>query len=249
MLDSHCHVDQYVTPKQTISEATRRGVFIVAVTNLPSHFKIGLTHTKRIRNLRLAVGLHPLATQGHTKERDLFREVLPLTSFVGEIGLDFSRKGNSTRSLQVESFRFVATCLSGVQKVISVHSRKAESKVLEILEEFRITPVIFHWYSGPLKLIDQAVEQGHFFSINPSMIRSKSGQRIIDRIPPDRILTESDGPYIRVENKTVEPWHVSQVEDHLATCWQVDRDSSRKKIWNNFRSLLNGSGVMNWITS
>ena len=77
--------------------------------------------------------------------------------------------------------------------------------MLELLEEFNIQGAVFHWYSGPLTVLDQAVQSGHYFSINPAMIRSKNGRNIIDRIPLNRILTESDGPHIQLRNQPVCP--------------------------------------------
>ena len=80
---------------------------------------------------------------------------------------------------------------------MSVHSRRAEKEVLAILKKYSIKNVIFHWYSGPLGLIDEIVNEGYYFSINEAMTRSVSGKKIISRIPECRILTETDAPYNR----------------------------------------------------
>lgn len=55
--------------------------------------------------------------------------------------------------------------------------------------------MIFHWYSGAVGLISDIIEQGYYFSINEAMTLSKNGQAIIEKIPKERILTESDAPY------------------------------------------------------
>src|SRR6185369_13816011 len=138
MLDAHCHIDRYKTPIKIAKDAERKGVFTIAMTNLPSHFLAGLPHVRGFKMIRLAVGLHPLATIQHVQERKLFQQSLSLTSFVGEVGLDFSREGKRTREIQKETFRFVAKQLSGENKVTSLHSRGAESEVLDILTEFNI---------------------------------------------------------------------------------------------------------------
>jgi TatD DNase family protein len=87
--------------------------------------------------------------------------------------------------------------LSGNKKIISVHSRKAERELLNLLIEYKIENVIFHWYSGPINLIPSIVEQGYYFSVNEAMTLTTSGNKIISTIPNDRILTESDAPYNR----------------------------------------------------
>ena len=70
--------------------------------------------------------------------------------------------------------------------------------VVDALDQEYPHPVVFHWYSGTLKTLDTAIERGHFFSINPAMLLSKKGRTIVERIPTDRALTESDGPFINV---------------------------------------------------
>ena len=243
MLDSHCHLDRYEDPKATAAEAAERGVFIIAVTNLPSHFGAGLPHVRNFPRVRLALGLHPLAVADHVRERELFLKSLGLTSFVGEVGLDFSREGRDTRDTQLASFRFVAKCIASDRKVVSLHSRGAEAAVIDILTEFKLPISIFHWYSGPLGVLDEALSQGHFFSVNPAMVRSKKGQRIITRIPPDRALTETDGPYVKISRVPVRPWDIVLVESHLSHLWGIQPEEVRRRICSNFRHILCRLGV------
>ncbi len=109
MLDAHCHLDRYPEPQRVASQAQRRGVFVIAVTQLPSHFRSGLPHSRRFERVRLALGLHPLAADAHPGERTLFSALIGQTSYVGEVGLDFSPEGKRTREVQVASLRFVAS--------------------------------------------------------------------------------------------------------------------------------------------
>jgi len=243
LLDCHCHLDRYDDPKSIATTAAGRGVFVVAMTNLPSHFRAGLPHVRRFTRVRLALGLHPLAAMHHANERQLFRDSLEQTSFVGEVGLDFSREGAPTREIQLASFRFVAECLSSANKVLSLHSRGAERTVLETLVEFRLRPSIFHWYSGPLKLIDEVVEAGHLFSVNPAMAVSQHGRKVIERIPQDRMLTESDGPYAKIMGRPSMPWDVTSIEEYLSAVWKVSSTDVRRRVWQNFRQLLADVGL------
>src|SRR4051794_29887295 len=134
MLDSHCHLDRYPDPFAVAREAERRDTFVVAVTNLPSHFALGLPHARNLKRVRLALGLHPLAVAEHEKELPRFAELLAQTSFVGEVGLDFSREGRSTKEQQTRSFRAVVEHVSRAPKIVSLHSRGAEPVVLAIVQ-------------------------------------------------------------------------------------------------------------------
>ncbi len=110
--------------------------------------------------------------------------------------------------------------------------------VLELLEEEKRSPVVFHWYSGSLTVLARAVAAGHFFSINPAMIQSAKGRRIIDALPPERVLGESDGPFVRVGKNPARPADVSLVEEYLASLWQVKRSEASTKIRTNFLDLI-----------
>src|SRR5208337_759813 len=122
-------------------------------------------------------------------------------------------------------------------KFVTIHSRRAETSVLELLAEEYPHPVVFHWYTGTQKSLDLAVEEGHFFSVNPAMTWSKKGKATIARIPPDRTLTESDGPFIKVGARTIVPADIQLVEDALAEVWGIDPSAVRSAVAKNFLRL------------
>jgi TatD DNase family protein len=239
MLDAHCHLDLYPDPSQTALNAETAGVFVVCVTNLPSAFLAAQPHVRQFKKVRLALGLHPLNAELHTNEElHKFEQLVSETSFVGEIGLDFSREGYETREKQMISFQFALKCLQNEPKFVTVHSRQAESAVLELLRQEYPHPAVFHWYSGTLKTIDGAIEDGHYFSINPAMIRGIKGRDAIARIPRERILTESDGPFINIGSRAIEPGDVRAVEEALGTLWGVGALAARTIVLTNFHRLL-----------
>lgn len=195
IIDTHCHFDMMSRPEAFISEKERNGDIVIGMTNLPSHFKIGQPHLNSFRHVRLALGLHPLLAAKNRNEVSMFHKFVDHTSYIGEIGLDFSREGVDTKDEQIKVLREILVTLKGKRKIISVHSRKAEKELLELLCEYDIENVIFHWYSGPVDLIPSIVSKGYYFSVNEAMCTSKNGLLIIKNIPKERILTESDAPY------------------------------------------------------
>lgn len=237
MLDSHCHLDRFDDPINVMRTAEARGAFVIAVTNLPSHFVAGRVHVRPFKRIRLALGLHPLTALQHPPELSTFEQLLATTSFVGEVGLDFSKEGRTTEKRQVETFRYVARLLAPAPKFVSLHSRGAERAVLDTLTEFGVSSAVFHWYTGPERLLDEIVKAGHFFSVNPSMASSANGRKIIDAIPQDRILTESDGPYGKVAGRPCHPWEISSIENHLARVWRKSVIEVRETIWENFKRI------------
>lgn len=241
MIDTHCHLDQYKDPLLIAQRADQLGVLTIGVTHLPSAFEIEFPLTRRLRNIRIALGLHPLLVEQHDEQRADFRKFASQTAFIGEVGLDYSKEGRSSQKKQLDSFRFVLETVTSLKtkKFITVHSRQAESDVLSCLRDFDISGVIMHWYSGPLGLMEQALANGHFFSVNPAMVVSEKGRNIISRIPQDRMLTETDGPYTSVNNRQVLPQDVNVVLRHLQQLWKIPLEEVERIISRNFMKIIN----------
>jgi TatD DNase family protein len=242
MHDTHCHLDLYPDPYQVASATEMAGVTTIAVTNLPSAYFAAKPHMRRFRSLKLAIGLHPLLANEHSsQEKQLFQDGLRETRFVGEVGLDFSRHGIATKAKQIESFRFVLQQLKDTKRFVTLHSRRAEATVLELLNEYHVGPVVFHWYSGSLKTLASIVAAGHYFSINTSMITSKNGQKIISQVPKTRILTETDGPFIKFNKKPVVPTDVCYIQDYLSEFWKVGLSQVKSQLERNLLQCLNAA--------
>jgi len=238
MIDAHCHIDLYPNPSEIATRAERAGITTLAVTNLPSSFKKAFPFIRPMRRIRLALGMHPLLALEHSRERKAFAYLIDKTSYIGEVGLDFSLAARSTKKIQMESFQFILDSLQGKPKVISLHSRQAESTVLDMLEAAGRSPVVFHWYSGPLTLLERALASGHYFSVNLAMVNSLRGQQVISELPPNRVLTETDGPFTKVGHRPACPEDIGLLEGKLAAIWQVGRDEASKTIQENFSALI-----------
>jgi len=241
MIDAHCHIDAYLNPLQTAQEVERAGILTIAVTNSPTAFADAYPHVRQLRSLRLALGLHPLLGSQHVAERALFAQHLARTSYVGEVGLDFSPEGLPTRTQQLASFRHVLELVRTSPKFMTIHSRRAEAVVLDLLEELHVGPVVFHWFSGPLAQLDRLLRMGHACSVNAAMVHSAKGRTIIQNLPPDRVLTETDGPYMRIRRKAAQPGEVGEVLAFLASTWKMTQDETSVRIRRNLVTLIPSS--------
>jgi TatD DNase family protein len=242
--DMHCHLDLYPSPYEVAIATEQQKILTVAVTNLPSAYYDAKPHMQQFHYLKLAVGMHPSLALHHTaEEKKLFRQAFLETRYIGEVGLDFSGEGAKTKDKQIETFKLVLSLLQQQRRIVTLHSRHAEAVVLQLLDEFDVRPVIFHWYSGPLKLIDEIVGAGHYFSVNPAVIGSRNGQRIIGRIPGDRILTESDGPFVKADGESVTPLDIPQVVQYLADRWGGSYDEAIERLDINFVDYAKCAGL------
>tara|TARA_R110002096_G_C14543599_1_gene718647 strand:+ start:311 stop:1039 length:729 start_codon:yes stop_codon:yes gene_type:complete len=238
MIDTHCHIDLYPNPERLLRELNKQGITVISVTNLPSHFEMGLPYFRTLKKIRLALGMHPLYAEKHFKEFPAFLRLIDATSYIGEVGLDFSREGLSTKDIQVSSFRKILKAIQGKKKILSIHSRKAEREVLSYLIDFQAKGAIFHWYSGSIKLIVEISNSGFYFSINNAMIKSKAGQARISKIPRNKILTETDGPFVEIKGKPVKSSDVKEIIIYLSQLWNCSYSEADKIINDNFKVLL-----------
>ena len=225
IIDTHCHFDMMPQPEAYIKQKEKAGDIVIGMTNLPNHFQIGQPHLKGYKHIRLALGLHPLLAAESKKEVLLFKRLLDQTSYIGEIGLDFSKEGYATKEEQVVVLREVLSAIGGNKKIVSVHSRRAEKELLSLLCEYQIENVVFHWYSGSVDLIPAILERGYYFSVNEAMCLSKNGRAIIDKIPRERVLTETDAPY-------------NERSDIREVLKQLNM--TEQEVYNNFKRLLEG---------
>ena len=225
LIDAHCHIDMLANPEAYLLKQEREGRITLGMTNSPSHFEMGYPHFRNLKRSRLALGYHPLMVAENPRELNLFKKCLPYTSYIGEIGLDFSRVGVGSKEKQVAMLRKILETISGERKIVSVHSRRAEKELYGLLREYDIKNVIFHWYSGPLGLINEIESAGYYFSINEAMTCSQNGSAIIETMSRCRILTETDAPY-------------NEKKDITATLRQVGM--SEEQVKENFYRLLDG---------
>lgn len=233
IIDSHCHFDMMPQPNAYIEQHEQDGNIVIGMTNLPKHFQIGQPHVKGYKYIRLSLGLHPLLSVEGKSQLSLFNELVNQTSYIGEIGLDFSRHGVGSKNDQIDVLNEVLSLIRGKKKIVSVHSRRAENELLSLLKEYEIQNVVFHWYSGPLNIIPSIIEQGYYFSVNEAMCISKNGRTIIERIPNDRVLTETDAPYN-------DQCNLRRLLEELSKIWSVSFHDAEAIIERNFRNLLLG---------
>ncbi|KAA9340119.1 Qat anti-phage system TatD family nuclease QatD [Adhaeribacter soli] len=239
LIDTHFHLDLYPKPEALVLEIEALKIYTIAVTNTPSVFDFTYQVTKNLKYVRAAIGLHPELALQRKSELPLFKEHLGKTRFVGEIGLDYGNLNDLEKRQQRNIFESILdSCATSKDKILTVHSRGTASDVISTIGNNFPGKIILHWFSGSIRELEQAVEFGFYFSINSAMASSVKGKRLILNIPSDKLLTETDGPFIEVERKPALPSDVVLTLEKLATMRDISIDSQRSIIFNNFKSLL-----------
>lgn len=221
LLDAHCHIDLFKNPERVVQDTEHSGVHTLAMSNTPAMFEATRSNTANARHILPCLGIHPgtVAKMGQTWLAD-FRRLSSQTWFVGEVGIDgtFPRE---VVEVQNRVFRSILDLIDPCGHIISVHSRKAEEECLTALRQRGVHKAIFHWYSGPLKLIPTILERGYYFSVNPRMCLSRGGQKRIRQLPLDRILIETDGPFVQFNGHPASPSDIADIAKAIAAVLDV----------------------------
>lgn len=234
LVDAHCHLDLFPDPVALARRINAGRIHTIAVTNAPSVF----AHTERLSAgsayLHAAVGLHPelVATHGHELER--MRPALERTRYVGEVGLDYTTNDLALRLRQRDVFtKILGHCAELGGKTITVHSRRAVADTIDAIGERFPGRVILHWFTGTRKELERALRFGLYLSVNSAMVQTQKGRDLIAAMPQERVLTESDGPFVRVGAKCADPTSATVVVRYLANHWQRTDNETRQLVLAN----------------
>ncbi len=134
MIDFHCHLDLYPDPHAVAQDCAARGLYVLSVTTTPSAWKGTSALAAGAPRIRTGLGLHPQLAHERKRELELFERLLPETRYVGEIGLDGAPEYKPYWSDQMAVFkRILDACRNAGGRILSIHSRRAASAVLDVL--------------------------------------------------------------------------------------------------------------------
>ena len=208
---------------------------VVAVTNAPSVFSATAALVASAEGIHAALGMHPELVASHGHELPLMWHLFGQTRFIGEIGLDYVTTDEAERRRQRKVFtEIVAHCDDAGDKILTVHSRRASKDVIEIIGSRFRGNTILHWYSGTLRELNLAEEYGFYFSVNPAMCLSEKGLKLLNAMNPSRMLTETDGPFVRIEQRPATADDVAGVIATLATIWKCPPAEANGRVFENW---------------
>ena len=158
---------------------------------------------------------------------------------MGEIGLDHHWVPVELWERQEAIFRRLVLLAQEREKVIIIHSRRAEARTFEILEELGVTRVDWHCYSGKLKLAKRIAAAGHYLSIPANAVRVDGFQRLLSDLPREQLLLETDCPYLGPDRDVLnEPKNVAGTAGKAAELWDCSVEDAAAQLEENFERLF-----------
>ena len=237
-MDMHMHFDLYKNKYEVLKYIEDKKSYTLAVTNLPDLYRKYYAENWDYKYVRLALGFHPELAAQYYAQINIFEKYFQTTRYIGEIGLDYSAKNIENIDKQKEVFKkIIDLCKSDNKKIISVHTRKAESDCLKILDGFK-GKVILHWYTGNLSNLKIAISRGYFFSINQQMIKSQHGKNLVNMIPLDRIVIESDAPFTDGLHTTYSVSFINDIIEYLCVNKELDKQLICAKLQENYKTII-----------
>lgn len=241
IIDTHTHLcDPVFDPdrEEVLLRAEAAGVctVIIVAENLPDAER-NLELAAKYPQLKAAAGLYPTYLELETMEvmiSFIRREREKLVA-IGEVGLDFwVVKEDPKKELQQEIFgRFIDLSLD-LDLPLNVHSRSAGRHAIAMLLEKGARKVQLHAFDGKAAAALPAVEAGFFFSIPPSIVRSRQKQKLVKQLPLSSLLIETDSPVLGpVPGERNEPSNAALVVKTIAELKNIDRKEVLEAAFKN----------------
>jgi len=227
----HCHCYEYdIAYLREITDQVK----LVCVSEDPSSSYATLELSKTL-DVEPCLGIHPWVIHGYSRD-DLIKVLNTIVEnnvrCIGEVGLD-KRFRPHTYDHQLEMFRIILSYSREHDLVLNLHTAGAWRETFEELVKYDIDKAYFHWYTGPLELVDDIVGSGYFIGINPAWIIQEKHRKVVDKTPLEWLMTESDAPY-QYRELQLNPLMVIDTVKYISSVKQVDMDQVVEKIWRNY---------------
>lgn len=253
LIDSHCHLDRLALDKLgtdldgVVAEAHKNGIdqMLCVSINL-KHFPEVLRISHCYKNIFSSVGVHPSDDGEEPSVEQLIKLADdPKIIAIGETGLDyFYNKGDL--EWQRERFRVHIRASRETKKPLIIHTRDAEEDTIRIMREEGADQAggVMHCFTGSLEMAQQCLELGFYISFS-GIVTFKNAddlREIIKMVPEDRMLIETDSPYLTpvpMRGKPNHPSLVRHVAEHIAEQRGVSFEHIAAVTSANFQRLFN----------
>jgi TatD DNase family protein len=235
VIDTHAHLDALADPAAAIARAREAGVTrIVTVGTDPDSWARALGLAEEHEGVYAVLGLHPHESAANV-DLDRLPSLLvhPKVVGLGEIGLDYYRD-YAPREAQSKAFVYQLMLAKQARVPVVIHNRAADEDTVSILGQWFDGTVILHCFSS-VPLLADALDRGWYVSFAGNVTYKNAGdlREAARAVPPERILAETDCPYLSpqpVRAKTNEPAHVVHTLAALAEARREDVEELALRI-------------------
>ncbi len=220
IIDTHLHLDLFDNSDRILEEAELLGIGVVAMTNAPFLFEACRKICKKYSYAWASLGMHPELVPQYKNQLGQFCDLSDLTSFIGEIGLDYHYM-NSPKEVQKVVFENQLRIAQRNNLPVIIHTREAEEDTYQILKKREIRRGLIHCFSGEKRALTKYLNLGFYISLagNVTFPQASKLREMASLIPLNRLLVETDSPYLapqKVRGQRNEPAFLKYTLEEIA---------------------------------
>jgi len=248
LVDVHAHLESSRFKDdldEVIEKCKKAGVeFVINSGTSPERNRECLELSKKYDIVKASFGIYPIGNFSKDIDGEIawIEEHADECVAVGECGLDFDTEGRKASfEKQKVIFEKQIDLAKRLKKSIVIHSRKAETEAIEILEEngMKDEKVVMHCFCGRKSLIKRCVENGWYFSVPPAIKRWDNFKMLVEMVPLGQLLTETDSPYLGpIGGERNDPSNVAVTIGEVARIKELSVEEVSENIFENAKRVF-----------
>jgi TatD DNase family protein len=242
MIDIHAHLcfPEFDTDREeVVAEARKRMTAVIASS---ARYEEGLKVMELAEQHKgfvyASLGYHPSEGDAPEKILELVEKSRDKIVAVGEVGLDFHWvKEPEKRELQKVWFLKFIELAGRIGKPLVIHSWDAEQECFELVKGSGLD-CVFHCFSGKKELAQEIIDHGFYISVSTNVLFSKTTRKVAKVIPLEKMLLETDAPFLDPERKRNVPWNIELSAGKIAELRGIEKEEIIKKTTANAKRVF-----------
>jgi TatD DNase family protein len=248
LIDTHAHLDHIENVDTALKEASERGVAAVVAVGIDlkaNETNLAIQKRTRTPKIYVALGMHPESLEDISDVEineclKFIRDNVNSACAIGEVGLDYwykwVRKDDAKKELQRKVFQRQLDIAKEFNLPVVIHSRGSWRDCLNMAKATGIRKAVFHWYSGPLDVLEDILAAGYLISASPALNYSPPLQLAVKRAPIEQVLIETDSPVYFGEPEKgfrATPKEVLRTLSSYAALTGINEEQAAEKFFQN----------------
>ena len=257
IVDSHCHLiheKNLISVDEIIHKASNNNVkSFLNITTKSEEFDRSIELSEKYECIYTSIGIHPHeATQMNDA---IFNKIIDFSNHekvigIGETGLDYFYN-NALKEDQIKSFKSHIEISQITKLPVIIHSRDAEDDMYKIIKKMydkKPFSAVFHCFTGSTQLLEKLLPFDIYFSISGIVTFKNSDnlRQTVKKIPLERILVETDSPYLSpvpMRGKINEPSYIVHTLEYLSKMFNLTSHKMQSITSKNFKKLFKKSKI------
>ena len=224
MIDVHCHLEQkdYEKDRNEVIEKCKKELkAIITCCCHPDDFDLTMELVEKYKNFIFGIAaFHPVYIKESNEEilKNFFEKIEKNKEKIvgiGETGLDFTIEEREFREKQKEVFLKFISLAKNLNLPLVIHSRKAFAETIEILEKYEAKNVLMHFFTAK-ELLSKIIKNNWSISVNTALLNSKNIKKIVRDLKIEKIMTETDSPWLGPQRQRNDPTSIKLVIEEIA---------------------------------